>query len=215
MGLSTDLDFFEVLQTQPSTKAFKTDPVPDQAIRTMIEAATWAPNSGNRQTWEFVVVKDADTRIALGDIYRKGFQMLLDNRPPRREMPEARTLPRSNISRSMHLANTIHEAPVHIVVCMHTQLMPFPDGILKGFAAETVYTGSVPAVQNLMLAARAIGLGTCLTTALNLFEGDAKTLLGIPSIYQVVALIPVGYPEREFKRVSRLPSEEKTHWDHW
>ena len=83
------------------------------------------------------------------------------------------------------------------------------------FTDETVYTGVMPAVQNLMLAARGLGLGTCLTTATNVYEGKMKELLGVPEPVQLVALMPLGYPSVPFTPRKRIPIGEKLHRDRW
>ena len=87
-------------------------------------------------------------------------------------------------------------------------------GVLKAFRAEVNYTSTVPCIQNLMLAARALGIGTCFTTAMNIVEEDAKILLGMPEETQIIALIPMGYPTDEFKPLKRiLPRSSRTGTD--
>ena len=110
----------------------------------------------------------------------------------------------------------MQDVPVLLVVGYDTSAMPYAwDGTFKTFAQETVYTGVMPAVQNLMLAARGVGLGTCLTTVANLFEGKMKAVLGVPDSIQLVALIPLGHPTRPFTKRKRIPWQEKVHWDRW
>ena len=114
------------------------------------------------------------------------------------------------------MRNHLEDSPVLIAVAMNLAKHNLPRyGVLKAIRTEAVYTSIMPCVQNLMLAARALGLGTCLTTALNILEEDAKIALGVPEEIQIIALIPLGHPADDFKPVTRIPAEEFTHWNGW
>ena len=211
------MEVFEVMRTQRSVKHFRPDPVPDDDIRTMLTAATWAPSGHNAQPWEFIVVKDRDLKMRLADIYREGLRFLLDH-PLRQGRTETdqRTFEKAMIRQSIYLRDHLEESPVLIVVAMNLEKHNLPRfGALKSIRTEAVYTSIMPCVQNLMLAARDLGIGTCLTTALNILEEDAKIALGMPEETQIIALIPTGYPAVDFKPVTRIPAEEFTHWDGW
>ena len=211
------MDVLEAMQTQRSVKHFKPGPVSDDDIRTILTAATWAPNGTNAQPWEFIVIKDPDLKKKVADIYREGLGFLLDH--PRRQghkAPDKRTFHKTMIRKSHYLRGHLEESPVLIVVAMNKEKDNLPRyGVLKAIRAEATYTSIMPCVQNLMLAARGLGLGTCLTTALNILEEDAKIALGMPEETQIIALIPLGYPADDFKPVTRIPAEEFTHWDGW
>ncbi len=211
------MDVFEVMRTQRSVKRFKPDLVTDDDIRTILTAATWAPNGHNAQPWEFIVIKDPEVKKRLADIYREGLQFLLDHplRMGRTEVDE-RTFEKVMIKKSVYLRNHLEDSPVLIVVAMNLAKHNLPRyGVLKAIRTEAVYTSIMPCVQNLMLAARSLGIGTCLTTALNILEEDAKIALGMPEETQIIALIPLGYPADDFKPVTRIPAEEFTHRDGW
>ncbi len=211
------MDVLEAMRTQRSVKRFNPDPVSDDDIRTILTAATWAPNGHNAQPWEFIVVKDPELKKRLADLYREGLQFLLDHplRQGRTEVDE-RTFEKTMIRKSVYLRDHLEESPVLIVVAMNLDKHNLPRyGVLKAIRTEAVYTSIMPCVQNLMLAARDLGLGTCLTTALNILEEDAKIALGMPEETQIIALIPLGYPADDFKPVTRIPAAEFTHWDGW
>jgi nitroreductase len=210
------MDIFDAMRTQRSVRDFADREVSDEDIDRILEAASWAPNAGNRQLWEFIVVRDAATKQTLAEIYRESFDVLGKLISPDPPLPDGRTHPKTAMKWSRTLADTLETVPVLIVIGYDRSQSPFTaEGSIKAFADETVYTGVMPAVQNLMLAARALGLGTCLTTAANVLEGKTKQALGVPQHIQLVALLPLGYPAGEFKEVSRIPVSEKVHYDAW
>ena len=196
------MEFFEAVTTQRAIRHFKPDPVPDAVLRQILDAAICAPSGGNRQSWRFVVVRDPKTRARLADLYRECFAEL-QKTPYYRDAASAP--PDSPAGRLMasarHMVEHFHETPVQILACIET------DG-----AAPTLTTGSsiYPAVQNILLAARALGIGTCLTTIHRFRDQAVKELLGIPAGVETAALIPLGYPLRKFGRPPRRPVEEVT-----
>jgi nitroreductase len=231
------MELFEAMQTQLSARGYTDDPVSEEDVDLILEAATWAPNATNRQLWEFIVVRDPEVKKEVAALYRKSYMLLAESLPGNPGMPggstddptlsaegeksymsesDPRTQPKTMLKWSVNLAETMQEVPVLIIVGYDRAGMPYSwDGIFKEFTNETVYTGVMPAVQNLMLAARGLGLGTCLTTVANLFEGKMKELLGVPSSVQLVALIPLGHPTRPFTPRKRIPFSEKKHVDRW
>lgn len=210
------IGLFEAMRSQLSIKRFRPDRVARELIEQILTAATWAPNGSNRQPWEFIVVEDADTKLALADIYRKGWYLLGEQASTRRRFSDPRTAQKLMLAKSLELTEHLEEAPVLIVVCMNTaKNTTTTDGALRMFWEEGNYTSILPAVQNLMLAARGLGLGTCLTTALNIFAERAKDVLLLPDEMKIIALIPVGYPQEDFRPVKRIPASEFTHWGTW
>ena len=156
-------------------------------------------------------------RKKVSDVYREGWDFLKDHprRIGRREY-DKRTGQKTMIRMSYYLRDNLEEAPALIVVAFNKLKNNYPrDGVLKAFRAEVYYTSIVPCLQNMMLAARGLGLGTCFTTAMNVTEEDAKIVLGMPEETRIIALIPLGYPVDDFKPVNRIPAEEFTHWDRW
>jgi nitroreductase len=198
------MDVFEAIYTLRAIRRFRPDPVPDELIWRVLEAATMAPSGGNRQPWRFIVVRDPQVKARLGEFYLEGWNRIYG---PLRE--DALSNPAmARIYRSAeHLAHHLAEVPVLIVACLQTS--PWP--------ASTSPPGSYiyPAVQNLMLAARALGLGTVLTTLYRVREEETRALLGIPEGWETMALIPLGWPRTPFGPLRRLPVEQVTYWDRW
>jgi nitroreductase len=202
--------FFEVIGTQRAMRRLKPDPVPDEYIKKMIWAATRAPNGGNVQPWRFLVIKDAAKKRRLHEIYLAEWDKYKAARATEAARPnmtpeEAQKAAATSNS-GQYLADHLSEVPVIIIPCGF--LLPVNTGIASG---SSIY----PAIQNLMLAGRALGLGTALTTLHRHNEGAVRELLGIPESAHTAALIPVGWPKGKFGAGPRLPVEAVTYWDAW
>ncbi|HEX2036674.1 MAG TPA: nitroreductase family protein [Chloroflexota bacterium] len=200
------LNLFEVMHTARSIRRFKPDAVPDEVIQRVLEAAIQAPNGTNAQTWRFVVVRDPQRRRELGELYRQGFREVY---PSDRLASESDPHRRRVIRAADHLAEHMgDEAPVLVLACIERGERS--TGARHG-AGASIY----PAVQNLLLAARALGLGACLTTLHLRREAQVKALLGIPDHVDTYALIPLGYPATPHGPLRRRPLAEVTHYDRW
>ena len=201
----SDISLFEAIRTQRAIRRFSTDHVPDDAIKAILEAAVKAPNGGNRQPWYFMVIRDTETKSRIGEWYLDGWNVAYGN-----------TQPGQGISSSVyqsadHLAHHMGESPVLLLVCVDRGAAgPVPGSIIAG---ASIY----PAVQNLLLAAQGLGLGTVLTTLHRRHEDEIKELLGIPKNVETAALIPVGYPAEgeRFGGSRRKAVEEVTFYDRW
>lgn len=197
------MEFFEVAHTQRAMRRLKPDPVPDDLIWRVIETATKAPSGGNVQSWNFVVVRDAEKKRQIGAWYLDAWERAYG---PGREAALADPRRARTYRSADHLARHIAEAPVLIFATIRT------DAVNRGpLLGASLY----PAVQNLMLAARALGLGTTLTTLHMLHHDDVRALLGIPEDAQALAMIPLGWPKGTFGPAQRLPVEKVTYWDAW
>jgi len=202
------MELFDAMSTQRSMRRLKADPVPDAVIRQILDLTICAPSGGNRQGWSFVIVRDQAKRARLGELYREAWGELMkapyyagaSKAPP--DSREGRML-----ASARHLSEHLGEVPVLVLACI----------ALDPSARPTLTTGAsiYPAVQNLMLAARALGIGTCLTTIHKYRDAQVKELLGIPSDVETAALIPMGYPLGKFGRPPRQAAAEVTHWDVW
>ena len=215
---SEERDFFTVIETQRALRRFRADAVPDDVMRRVLDAATRAPSARGAEPWFFVVVRDAGLRGAIAGRYRAAWDMAerftaagdLDRDV--RERPHYARMMRAAAA----LAHTLAEVPVLVLCCLdHAQLGPIagPGGTLNAPAAA--YASIFPAVQNLLLAARALGLGTTLTTLHRGFEDDLKQLIGIPAPVEVAALVPLGYPVDHFGPTRRKPVAEVAFVDRW
>lgn len=191
-------------------------PVEPEVIRECLEIALQAPNGGNRQPWSFVVVTDAEKRQALGDIYRRGWALykgLPINAPDRLSRdPERAATQLRVLSSADYLAEHMHEAPVLLIPCLKGRLDNQPS-----VTQASAWGSILPATWSLMLAARARGLGTSLTTVHLFFEQDAANVLGIPyDKFTQTALIPIAYTlGTDFSPAPRQSLDDVLHWDGW
>ena len=201
-----EISLFEAIHTQRAIRRFTDEPVSDEAIERILEAAVRAPSGRNTQPWRFIVIRDAATKQRIGDYYRQACEQAGIGLEP---IPGLSKKVNDSVT---HLAFHMDEAPVLILACYEYLSM-------DTVGSSTLLTGSsiYPAVQNLLLSARALGLGTSLTTVHSMFEDEIKDLLGIPSNVQTAALIPMGYPspEERFGGSRRRPVAEVTHYDRW
>jgi nitroreductase len=196
-------DLFEIMSSTRSMRRLKPDQIPDGLLRQVLEAGTFAANGGNMQTWRFLLIRDPIVKAAAGAWYRKAWQEIVGPRyrtaapaPGQSSEQFARML-----TAAQHLADHIHEAPVWIVPC----------------APGTRNTGSsiFPAVQNILLACRALGLGCTLTTLHLNFEKEVEAALSLPEDVHSYAILPIGYPMGKFGPVRRAPLENVVYQDRW
>lgn len=199
-------DFFEVIGTQRAMRRLKPDPVPEAYIKKIIWAATRAPSGGNRQGWRWLVVTDPASKKQIQEWYNELWsEATASGYGAGAGLPEDERLSNERVMKSAtYLAEHMHEVPVLIFACSLTG----GGDIVSG---SSIY----PAVQNLMLAARALGLGTALTTVHRGHQQDIRQLLGIPESVETAALIPVGWPKGKFGTGFRKPVEDVTYWERW
>lgn len=211
------VDMLEGIMTTRAIRRFTDDAVTDEEIRTCIRAAIQAPSGGNIQPWRFVVVTDPDVKRRLGDVYRKAYDRyeptLMASLPPFRSPADEESFMRGTRA-SRDLAESIGATPAIVVVCMPSIDLTLTDDegpIDIGRLDASVYT----AVQNLLLAARAQGVGTALTTVIRAYQDEAREVLGIPEGYEIAALVPMGRPRGRFGIARRIPAEKLTYWNAW
>ncbi len=209
--LNNDIRLFEAMYTARAMRWLKPDPVPDEMIEQILEAAIRAPNAGNRQNWLFMVVRDAGQRSRIGEIYRRVSLWVLQRyqhsgRPANQSEPEYERM----MQGGMHLYENMRDAPVLLIPCLRISPLDLPDEIpmeiqaaMRAAAPWTAGASIYPAVQNIILACRAFGLGTVLTTNHTVAEEEIKQVLNLPAEYRTFALMPIGYPERSFGPVKR------------
>jgi nitroreductase len=197
------MEFFEVASTQRAMRRLKPDAVSDADLWKILETAIMAPSGGNRQPWNFVVVRDPAKKAKIGEWYLEAWERMYG---PQREAMMADAAMARTFRSADHLARHMAEVPVLVIAAIRKDMFAL---------GPTLGASIYPAVQNLMLAARALGLGTTLTTLHKLHEDDVKKLLGIPENVETMALIPIGVPKGKFGRPSRLPVEKVVYWDGW
>jgi nitroreductase len=212
------MDFFDVVGTQRAIRRFRPDPVPDEVVGRILRAATAAPSARGAEPWGFVVVRDPATRAAIGRLYLAAWeaaQTYTAATDADHDLKDARHYGRM-MRGADALARGIAEVPVLIVCCLdHARLGPIADGSGGLRSPAAAYASILPAVQNLLLAARALGLGTTLTTLHRAFERELRALLAIPDTVEPVVLVPLGVPVDRFGPTRRRPLAEVAHLDRW
>jgi nitroreductase len=201
-------DLFEIMQTTRAMRRLKPDPVPDELIRKILEAGICAPNGGNTQRWRFLVVKDPEIKRKVQVHYKRALDEVIGPRyrtsaPPPGVTKEQYMRQHAAVE---YLTDHFHEAPVWIVACLE-----------EGTATPTRSSGAsiYPAVQNMLLAARALGLGATLTTRHLLYEKESEAALGLPPGVHSYAILPIGYPMGRFGPVGRAPLGDIVYQDRW
>jgi nitroreductase len=217
----SETGIFETIYSARAMRRFKSDPVSDKLISKVLDAAIRAPSAGNAQDWLFIVVTDAAQRQKVGDIYRRAsmfVRQVYQNNPPAENVDSLQygRMLKSGFYLHEHMA----DAPVLIVPCLRLRQPNFPasfpeearNAIAREFpwrAGASIY----PAVQNILLACRALGLGAVLTTNHMLLEDEMKQVLRLDADVMTFGLIPIGYPTGKFGLVVRKPVSEVTFRD--
>lgn len=200
-------DLFETMETMRAMRRLKPDPVPDELIAKILHAASCAPNGGNTQKWRFMVIKDRKIKQAVQVLYKRAFDEVVGPRYLTSEPPPGVSKERYLRQHAAveYLTDHFHEAPVWIVACLEDGPTP------NRMAGASIY----PAVQNMLLATRALGLGTTLTTRHMLFDKESDAALGLPPGVHSYAILPIGYPMGKFGPVGRGPLSEIVYQDKW
>lgn len=196
------MELLDAMQTMNACRYYKPDPVADDVLARVLNAARWAATGSNKQPVSLVAVRDAAKRQALHDLYQPIWAMAMQKYSSG-EFKHGFTP--SFLQHVDHFAKHIAEVPVHVVVCAEWQGLTAIDANL-GRTVLTPGSSIYPAVQNLMLAARNEGLGTTLTTLLGFVEPQVKALLDIPEPIATAAVVMLGWPAKPFPvRLKRKP----------
>jgi len=204
---------FEIIYSTRAMRRLKPDPIPEETLKKIVDAGIRAPSGGNVQEWAFVLVRDPELKKFIRDYYWSTWQQIRsqesfamsDLPPPAQRMLNA----------ASDLAANLDEAPVLLLACAHKEYTPIAKLNVPRANLLAVHGSIFPAIQNILLACRALGIGATLTTLHSFFEDSLKRKLGIPDKMEVAAMIPMGYPRGKFGPVSRNPVEEVIHWDRW
>lgn len=201
-----DMPFEDVLRSQRALRRLKPDPVPQDVILGLLDLAIRAPSGTNRQNWDFVVVQERKLVAEFGRLNRQAFALgerlgyLKDAKASQRQMVDS----------VRYQLEHFEEIPVLIVACLRSWVPPLP------FLLVTSLFGSIyPAVQNLLLAARAANLGAALITVPLWNQFKVKRLLKLPWNVTPCCLVPLGYTDEEYKPNRRRPVTEVVHWDYY
>lgn len=203
---STDL--FDILRTTRAMRRIKPDPIPEALVRRVLEAGIGAPSGGNYQRWRFLVVTDVTVKRAVQALYKRAYDEVIGPRYATSAPPPGVTA--EKYARQHHaveyLTDHFHKAPVWIVACQE-------DGAAT--PGRTAGASIYPAVQNMLLAARALGLASTLTTRHTLFAAEADKALGLPPGVNSYAILPLGWPMGKFGPVGRAPLEQVVYRERW
>lgn len=200
-----ETEVLEALHTLRSVRSFLGTPVEKEKIEAVLEAAAMAPSSGNSQPWEFVVATDPEVKSRVREPMLRTWGSMI--RHFLRRLPEKT---RRIYEEAGEMVKETGEVPVLIFACL--------DSSRASRTPEAKYASIYPAVQNLLLAAWAQGLGTCLTihgSTPRRGEEEVKKILGIPNNVEVAACVYMGYPARSVTPPRRKPVGEVTHWNRW
>jgi nitroreductase len=222
----SELGLFEAIHTARALRRLKRDPVAEPLITRVLDAAIRAGSAGNAQNWIFMVVREEGLRRELGDIYRKASKIAeamyaARGRPGHLTETQFKRLMQSGA----HLWEHMGEAPVILIPCLRRPVIPPAESLTEEMRArhdaELTYAARIrgasiyPAVQNVILACRALGLGTTLTTNHIRCENDVRALLKLPDDVDTFAMMPIGWPIDAFGPVRRRPPSEVACADLW
>jgi nitroreductase len=208
------MDAIEALMTTRAIRRFTDEPVTDDEILVCLRAAQQAPSGGNVQPQQYVVVTDPSVKEAVGRLYQRAFDRYERSLPDPttfRSAEDEASWHRTRAS-SRHLADHLGDAPA--LVLFLQPIIPWSpaddDGPMDiGRLDASVY----PAVEAFMVAARALGIGTALTTVIRIHTAEVLEALGAPEGYEIAALVPMGRPAGRFGQARRKPVEVVTHWN--
>jgi len=231
-----DAPIMEIMRTTRAMRYLAPDPVPRELLRTVIEAATWAPSGGNWQPANYVVVTDRATMAQLAVLWGRvidDFRLAVESLGASEEGGDSH---RKTVASIAYQREHLAETPALVVICedrgaygvkrgnLATGWMMVRRGGLRRAlrivrAQPRFRRGEAasfyPAAENLLLAARAHGLAACFTSWHLFAEDEFKRVIGIPKDVRTWGIIPIGFPLKGFGPVNRRPVDEVIHWETW
>ncbi len=194
--IGEDVPLLEGIRTARAIRRLRPDPVPFALVRKVCEAGTFAPSGGNRQPWIFVAVTEPGRRAFVAERYRAAFAAYIAPALEAAKDPAFPEATRRNMKAALHLAEHLHEAPVHLFVAGWRR------------RGQEQQQALYPCVQNVLLACRALGLGASLTTVHRAHGDEIDAFLGLPKECPSCALLPIGWPQGRHGRPPRRPVDE-------
>ena len=189
--IGEDVPLLEGIRTTRAMRLLLPDPVPRALIRKVCEAGTFAPSGGNRQPWFFIAVTEPQRRAWVAERYRGVFLPYIQPAVEAAKRPDYPAAQRRNMRAAIYLADHLHEVPVLLFVAGWTR------------RGQPQTQALFPAIQNVLLACRAVGLGASLTTLHLAFGRDVDQWLGLPDNCPTCAMIPIGWPQGTYRRPVR------------
>jgi len=202
-AIGEEVPLLEGIRTARAIRRLRPDPVPPGLVRKVCEAGTFAPSGGNRQPWIFVAVTTPEGRAFVADRYRRAFHAYI---APALEAASEPTFPeerRRNIRAALYLADHLAQVPVHLFVAGWTR------------RREPQTQALFPAIQNVLLACRAVGLGASLTTVHRAFGAEIDAWLRLPEGCPSASLLPIGWPRGRYGRPPRRSVDECLFWERY
>ncbi len=200
------MPLLDAMMTQRAVRRVLPDPVDDAVVLKCIELALRAPTGSNGQNWEFVVVKDQHIKDQFAKRYRQAWVLYggIGKRVAKGDESMAKIL-RAVQWQVDHFS----EIPVLVVPCLRGMRVPY---VPSPFVGESSFFGSIyPSVQNLLLAARGMGLGASLITLPLWSVTSARKILGLPLTVTPVCMVPLGWPRGRYGPTTRKPVEQVAH----
>jgi len=199
------IDLFYAIHHTRAMRRLKPDPVPEEMLMQLLDAANQGPTGSNKQNASWIIVRDAGQKQKLADLNRVAVRAFIDN-------PDSSAPERAGIVKAVKWqAKHMQDIPALLIPCLTFDSRPVDTWQAGAGAGGSIW----PAVQNLLLAARALGLGAALTTLGLSDRKAAKRVLGLPDLVEPFAIIPVGFPIGKFGPVMRYPLEAVVHYDRW
>lgn len=209
--MTQDIGLFEAMYSCRAMRRLDAKPVPEELLLKLIDAANQAPSGSNMQRARWIIVRDADQRKKLAALNKTAVEAYVGPQSGR-----AGSLPHQSADKRQRMLDSVmwqaehmQDIPALVIACFEF------DAPVSAAEASRGGSSLWPGVQNLLLAARALGLGAALTT-LGLSDREAsRAILGLPDNIEAFGLIPVGYPLGNFGPLTRLPVEQTMRWDRW
>lgn len=198
-SLGENVPLLEGIRTTRAIRRLSAEPVPRPLIRKVVEAGTFAPSGGNRQPWSFIAVTEVERRAWIAERYRRAFSEYIA--PALAVEPDFSPAKKRNMRSAIHLAETLADVPVHLFVAGWTR------------RGQPQHQALFPAIQNILLACRAVGLGACITSVHLAYGAEIDRYLGLPDKRPTVALIPIGWPLIPYKRPVRRSVDSCLSWE--
>lgn len=233
----SDETVFDVMYQCRAMRRLKPDPVPEELLVQLVDAALQGPSGSNAQNWSFVIVRDRAQKQRIQDAWRRAWRFYLEFAPQAELRSHEDEASRERmLSAANYLVDHLHEVPAFVfVACRKDE--PFERALFSGkalraavkhlglggtlkFLASAAGTTAMaagstayPAVQNLLLAARALGLGAVLTTQHFFLPGVFERIVDLPGSSRLAAVVPVGYPMGRFGPLTRPDPAGVIAWD--
>jgi nitroreductase len=209
-------DFLDLATKRRSVRSFKPDPVPDEYIEKVLEAARWAQSGSNAQSWEFIVIKSKDTRYKIAEIMARGWSINWDIEKTR--IMEIRH--QKYMSEEQGPQVEFRDAPVFIVLCedprplqataLSTHFIPSDGGMNAHWFKNMANVTTI-----IHLAVAACGLGSQWVSVKSTSAAEIERLLGVPEELSIHTIVPIGYPLRQPPAGTRRELKEMVHYERY